>query len=363
MESKKKIIHFIFNLSRGGAETVMVTEIKGLPEYKHIVVILFSVNHFGDELKCDKLICLNLKSLFSLPAAIFKFRQIIKNQAPDLIHTHLFWPTTIARIATPSKIPLVTTIHAFIASSLEYKKWFVKLIDKISYRLRKSTIIAVAQGALDEYFSFLKLKPYKTYCLYTFADIGRFNIAGVNKGIKPGNIFKVISVGALRKQKNQLYLIEAFSKIKDYPIELHIYGSGQLQTQLQQKINTTGARVVLKGEVNNIHEIIPQYDLYIMASTYEGFSLAVLEAMAMGMPLLLSDIPSFKEQCAHTATYFNLNDVNSVKEKILLLSKLPKAELALQGQKTLQRVLANFTLNHHLNNLRTIYTNTLNDYQ
>ncbi len=361
MEKKSKIIHFIFNLGRGGAETIVVAEIKGLPEYEHVVVTLFPMNHFGKELQCDKLICLNLKSLFALPLGLFKFRRVIKTEKPHLVHTHLFWPTTIARLVTPKKIPLVTTIHAFISNSEEYKKWFVKLIDKISYRVRKSIILAVAQGAMDEYFTFLKLKPYKAKCLYTFADVNRFNIATTSKTIKTDKVFKVISVGALRKQKNQIYLIEAFSKIKEYPVELHIYGTGELEAQLQQRINETGAKVVLKGEVSNIQEIIPQYDLFVMASTYEGFSLAVLEAMAMAMPLLLSDMPSFKEQCDDTAHYFDLNNVNTFNEKILLLSKASRDELQQMGKKNLQKVLAKYTLDHHLSTLRSIYTETLVD--
>jgi glycosyltransferase involved in cell wall biosynthesis len=360
---KQKIFHFIFNLGRGGAETIVVTAIKEMPEYQHVVVTLFPMNHFGDELKCDKLICLNLSSLFSLPMAVFKFRKLIKQEKPCIIHTHLFWPTTIARIATPKNIPVITTIHAFIASSVEYKKWFVKLIDKVTYRLRKNVILADAQGALDEYFSFLNLKPYKAYCLYTFVDTNKFKISNNIAKTESNGVFKIISVGALRKQKNQVYLVEAFAKIKTQPVELHIYGTGELKESLQQKIDETGAKVVLKGEVNNLHEIIPNYDLYIMASTYEGFSLAVLEAMGMGMPLLLSNIPSFKEQGKDTASYFELDDTNSATEQILMLSKKPKAELQAMGQKTLARVKAQFTLQHHVDTLRMVYSTTLADYR
>ena len=85
--------------------------------------------------------------------------------------------------------------------------------------------------------------------------------------------FKLIAVGALRLQKNYRYIINAMALIKDKNIELDIYGTGNLQDELQQQINATGAKVFLKGEVNNIEAIIPQYDLFVMSSTYEGFSL------------------------------------------------------------------------------------------
>ncbi len=357
---KKKIIHFIFNLGRGGAETMMVRVIKELDEYEHIVVTLFPLNHFGNELQCDKLICLNLGSLFSLPWAVFKFRKLLKAEKPAIVHTHLFWPTIIARAAVPEKIPLITTIHAFIAHSVEYKNWHIRFLDKLTYRFRKTIIIVVAKGALEEYFSFLKLTPYKAYALYTFVDIGRFNIAHATAK-EPSAVFRVISVGALRTQKNYSFLIHAFEQLKHAAIELHIYGVGNLQQKLQQQIKDSGVNVILKGEVQNIEQIIPQYDLYVMPSRYEGFSLSVLEAMAMGLPLLLSDIPSFREQCEDTAEYFSLNDANELTQKIAFISMKSGEELKAAGEKGRQRAIHNFTLPQHIEGLRKIYTAAVTD--
>ena len=357
---KKKIIHFIFNLGRGGAETMMVRVIKELHEYEHVVVTLFPENHFGDELVCDKLICLHLRSLFSLPFSIFKFRSVVRAEKPDMVHTHLFWPTAIARFAVPKIIPLITTIHAFIASSVEYKHWYIRFIDKLSYRIRRSVIIVVAKGALNEYFSFLKIKPYKAYALYTFVDINRFDPSLV-EAKKASPIFRLVSVGALRTQKNYQYLITVMTALKEHPIELHIYGSGDQEAALQQQINNSGANVVLKGEAKKIEQLIPQYDCYIMSSSFEGFSLSVLEAMAMGMPLLLSDIPSFREQCPDSAVYFSLNDQQDCIEKIVKLSSAPESELKAMGEQGRERAIHNFTLTQHLEGLRKIYTTSLND--
>jgi L-malate glycosyltransferase len=355
---KKKLLHFIFNLARGGAETMMVRVIKELPEYEHVVVTLFPLDHFETELQCDKVICLNMPSLFALPLAVLKFRKVVKNEKPDLIHTHLFWPTVVARVAVPKKYPLITTIHAFIATSVEYKNWHIRFLDKLTYRLRKNIIITVAKGATAEYFSFLKLKPYKAYTLYTFVDVKRFNTNNT-AAKQPSAALRVISIGALRKQKNYLWSVKAFAKLKSENIELHIYGVGDMQEELQKTIDETGAHVVLKGEVKNIEAIIPQYDLYLMASSFEGFSLSVLEAMAMGMPLLLSNIPSFKEQCEDTATYFSLTDENDLPEKLLAFSEKNREELAKIGERAKQRAVQQFTLPQHIDGLRKIYTEAL----
>jgi glycosyltransferase involved in cell wall biosynthesis len=355
---KKKIIHFIFNLGRGGAETMLVRVIKELDEYEHVIVTLFPLNHFGEELKCDRLICLNLGSLFSLPFAVFKFRKVVKSEKPDIVHTHLFWPTVIARASVPKQIPLITTIHAFIASSVEYRHWYIRFLDKLTYKLRKNIIIVVAKGALEEYFSFLNLKPFKAYALYTFVDVDRFDPSQV-KAKEPSEIFRVVSVGALRTQKDHLFLVRAFEQLKNIPVELHIYGEGDLKDQLQQQIDETGVRVVLKNEVHNIEQVIPRYDLYVMSSSYEGFSLSVLEAMAMGMPLLLSDIPSFREQCMDVATYYSLRDKNDFIGKLLAFTKMSGDERDALGEKARQRAIANFTLPRHITGLRKIYDETM----
>lgn len=355
---QKKFLHFIFNLSRGGAETMMVRVIKELPEYEHIVVTLFPGNNFGEELQCKKWICININSLFALPLAFFKFRKLVKKEKPDLVHTHLFWPTLIARFAVSKKIPLITTIHAFIATSGEYKHWYIRFLDKLSYRFRKSIMIVVAKGALDEYFSFLNLKPFKAYALYTFVDLERFNTKGITPAKQNGS-FKLIAIGALRLQKNYPYIINAMALIKDKNIELDIYGTGNLQEELQQQINTTGVKVFLKGEVKNIEAIIPQYDLFVMSSTYEGFSLGVLEAMAMRMPLLLSDIGSFKEQCEGNAWYFSLENVQDAAKQIVSLSMADKSVLDEKAEAGMQRVINNFTLTHHISGLRKIYDEAL----
>jgi len=86
----------------------------------------------------------------------------------------------------------------------------------------------------------------------------------------------------------------------------------------------------------------------------------VLEAMAMNMPLLLSDISSFREQGEDAATYFSLTDENDLPQKLLALSKKNDAALKAMGEKGKQRALQHFTLPQHIEGLRAIYSEALN---
>ena len=359
---KKTIVHIIYNLGRGGAETMLVTVVKQLTDYNNIIVTLFPQNHFGDDLFCDGYYCLNLKSIFGIPFAIRRLKKIIEDTNACIVHSHLFWPTLLARMSTPKNIPLITTIHAFIATSVEYKKRYIRWLDRVTYKRRNNIIITVANGALNEYFDFLKIKKYKAYALHTFVDINTFQSSQAPRKLFPGAGFRMLTVGALRRQKNQAYLLEAFKLLDNKLFELDIYGEGPLRSQLEKVIKDNGLNVNLKGEVRHIENILPQYNLFVMSSTFEGFSLSVLEAMAMKIPLLLSDIRSFREQCEDTAVYFDLDNPRDFKEKLeSMASDLNRSnQMALAAH---ERAVSNFTLQQHMEGLRKIYTEVINDTQ
>lgn len=348
---RKTIIHFIVTLGRGGAETMLVKVLKELPGYHNIVVTLEGNNQFKDELRCDDFICLDKPSMFSIPAAVLQLNKIIKKYKVNLVHSHLPQANFIARLATPKNVPLITTIHTSIRAASDYKKWYIRYLDKYTYLYRKSIIIAVSQGAADDYFSVLKLPQRKTIILNTFVDLDQFKSEAT---LHEAEVFKVISVGSLRPPKNYIYLIEAFKKLKNKNIELHIYGDGPLKEILQAEINNAEVPVFLKGQVNSINEVLPQYQLYTMSSLLEGFSVSVLEAMAVKLPLLLSNIPSFKEQCEDGALYFDLDDTSDFAEKLLQL-KEDKELRSVLFEKSFKRVSENFTLQHHLKKLKEIY--------
>lgn len=353
----KTIIHFIFNLNRGGAETMLVQVLQELNEYNNIVVTLQGDNGFENELVCEKYICLNEGRLRSFPVAAFKLRKIIKKYKPVIVHSHLPLCNFVARLAIPSGIPLITTIHTSIASIVDYQKWYFRTLEKLTYQFKKSTLIFVSKRAMKDYFSVLKFPTNQSHILYNFVNIAKFHL---KTSFDSDGVFRLVSVGSLRSPKNYNFLIEAFRELKNDNIELTIYGQGPLQEKLQASITESNVKIILKGQVKNIHEVLHQYDLFVMASIYEGFSLGVLEAMSMQLPLLLSDIHSFREQCENSAIYFDLNNTNDFIEK-LKYCKNNKKNVFEKATQAYQRVIKNFTLEHHMSGLRKIYLETLNN--
>lgn len=359
MNKKKTILHIIQNFGKGGAETTVVGVLKELSEYNNIVVALDDFNQFGDDLKFHKYYCLNVGSYYFSLLHIRKLRKIIVENNVDLVHSQLYWSTVLARFACPKNIPLVTSIQASLTDSVEYKKKWIGWLDKFSYKWRPSTIIGVSQHTMDDYFNFLKLKKERCYVLHNFVDPEAYTpITSAEKNTAV--TFKMISVGSLKPQKNQRFLLEAFMKLKAHNISLDIYGEGMLRPEITQFIFENQLQVRLMGQVPNVRDVMGAYQLFVMSSLYEGFSLAVLEGMMMEIPMLLADIETFREQCADTAVYFSLNDTDEFIDKLLALKDDRNLlnEIAAKGK---ERVLENFTIDHHLTKLKSIYKAVLNN--
>ena len=106
---------------------------------------------------------------------------------------------------------------------------------------------------------------------------------------------RMVTVGRLFPQKNHKLLINAFNKIKDLYSEtiLEIYGDGVLREELQNQIDNLGLqnRVFLKHSRPDVLDCIYGARLFILPSLYEGMPNTLMEAMALGIPVISSDCP------------------------------------------------------------------------
>lgn len=120
----------------------------------------------------------------------------------------------------------------------------------------------------------------------------------------------VVFVGRLHKQKNPGLLIVAFSEfVQEFPeYELHIFGQGELEEELKRKVISLGIadKVVWHGFCKDVRARIVDAGMYVLSSDFEGISNSMLEAMAMGIPVIATDCP-----IGGSAAYIE-NEVNGI---------------------------------------------------
>lgn len=105
---------------------------------------------------------------------------------------------------------------------------------------------------------------------------------------------KIVSVGRLNFQKNYPLLISAFKRFlithADYILE--IYGEGEEREKLQALIGQEN-RIKLVGFTNDLYNRINNATAFIMTSDFEGVSNAMLEALSLGVPTIVTDCPAY----------------------------------------------------------------------
>lgn len=106
---------------------------------------------------------------------------------------------------------------------------------------------------------------------------------------------EIVAVGRLTEQKNFPLLIETFSiltkKFDEY--KLIIYGEGELRKKMEEMIQALNLkkRVFLPGVVDNLKDKIYESALFVLPSIYEGMPNSLMEAMALGLPVIATDCP------------------------------------------------------------------------
>lgn len=106
---------------------------------------------------------------------------------------------------------------------------------------------------------------------------------------------QIVAVGRLNSQKNYHVMIDAFEEFyrmhPDY--SLHIYGEGELRENISRRIQAGNAAeaIILEGFCSNVNEKIRDAAMFVMSSDYEGMPNALMEAMAIGLPVISTDCP------------------------------------------------------------------------
>lgn len=246
---------------------------------------------------------------------------------------------------TPSPIPTIPTIHdiGYLKTPAEFnKKDFYQLKNWTEQSIKQAKhIISVSEFTKNEIIKEYKIKPEKISVIPN--GITKFKKHTKTESQKVLTKFKItqpyfLSVGTLKPNKNYPFLIKAFSKISGY--QLVISGKkGWLfdeifktvtDLNLQDKVIFTD--FVTERDKNILYQ---NATATVLPSLYEGFGIPAIESQSFDTPVIVSDIPSYREIMGNSATYIDPTN-----------------------EKSLIKALSNIKNNHSQNYRRYLWTHS-----
>lgn len=228
-------------------------------------------------------------------------REIIEKEQFDLIYCHTPVGAMLARLAGISARKKGTKViymaHGFhFYNSAPFLNWMIYYpAEKFLSRFTDG-LITINQ---EDYRRAQKFHAGKTILIPGVGiDLDKFQKKDPTQqeirnklGIPESKII-LMSVGELTKRKNHMVMIEALARLKEYDILYVICGDGPLKAQLRAKAEELGVRDRLKllGFRKDIAELHKAADIFVFPSLQEGLPVALMEAMASGLPIVASKI-------------------------------------------------------------------------
>lgn len=296
----------------GGVEQVVYEISKRLRNF-NCEIIIVTFNNMGVKsyeiykgIKIYRINALNLTKLlgvqftlaFHAPLSILN---ICKKENPDLIHVNnRFYFTTLSLVLLKRilKKPLITTLHLGpIDFGSFYLNDMIKIYEKIigKYIIKNSDgIIAVSSDVKKNAYNIYKNINSITE-IPNGTDLDEFTINNIiiGENVK-NNIVNVVFVGRLIYNKGIQYVIEAAKIVitEHKNVKFLIVGDGPLKNDLIEKTKKWEIDKYFSflGIVPKVSKILKNSDIFVRPSLTEGMSLTVLEAMACGLPVIVSNI-------------------------------------------------------------------------
>jgi len=290
------------HLNRGGIASYVLSLAKGLKKKNHNVIVASSGGELVPALKNERIAHVDIdiatksdlspKILFSLK----KLSRIIKENKIEIIHSQTrvtqvlsFW------IQKFFGVPYISTCHGFFKARLHRKIfpcWGNKVI-AISQAVQRhlSDDLGVKYENIALIYNGLDMNNFPQYSNEQTADYKRK--IGLGDGPVIGNIARLSSV------KGQDYLIEAMKVVVGkFPLaQLLFVGDGKIKKNLikqSQSLNLE-KNIFFIPSVDKTSLVLAVMDIFVMSSLAEGLGLSIMEAQAMGLPVIATFVGGIPE--------------------------------------------------------------------
>lgn len=341
-----KILFLSDLLSYGGASKLiydLLPRMKQMGNICELLILTDKNSKYIDELRAMRIkVSVVPENVKGHVGRISYIKKYIDNGGFDIIHAHLFptiyYCSVIKRIRGKKSPPIVMTEHS--TNNRRRNKPYLRPLEQFMYK-PYAHIISISNKTQDNLCEWLRIKDANRFSVIEngidipfFRDAAPMNRKALYPDHREDTIF-LLTVGRFEVQKNHEGLIRAFTRLPEKYVLL-LCGEGSLQEQMKDLARELNVydRIVFLGYRSDVARIMHTADIMVIPSIWEGFGLIAAEAMACGIPLVVSDVPGLREVVGDAGVKFNPNHVNEIAEAIIVLSdEQSRLELIQAGNK------------------------------
>ncbi len=363
-----KVAYYFGRINRGGAETLVADLLmchENIPFQP--VCIYRDEGTLSEMFRQSGAPMLKLRKRKSWLAYIFRLRRLIKKEQIDILHAQTSLNAIIAIICTAfTKVKVVTTFHGFgYVNAPKPLRWFI-------YHGSKR-IIFVSEYLRQGYFSKGDFgTKNRSSVVYNGIDFSKFDKTHPKLQKNDGSEqhpLQLCMVGSFGEGRNHMFVCEFINQLKKRGIRFHFTFVGAARPNEQKlyddcvkycKEHTLEEYVTFAGLCNNVPEILGQMDAFVYATRHDSFGIAVIEAIASGLPTFTNDWCVMQEvtRNGQYAWLYKTGDINSLTELFIDFTKDPeryyqKARLSATAVKN------EYSIEQHATNLYNEYSRIL----
>jgi len=316
-----------------------------------------------------------IRNVFS-PKNIIAYKQVkklVNENDYALIHCHSPIGGVITRLAIRKRYSVGTkvmyTAHGFhFYNGAPLINWLVYY--PIEKWLSKMTDVLITINKEDYELAVRKMYARKIYLINGIGvDIDKFANSAIDMESKKNEInipldsIVLLSMGELNKNKNHQIIIKTISKIKNSDIYYVICGQGKQNRNLHllSKRLKVDNRIVFLGYRDDVVDLLRISDIYVFPSLREGLSVSLIEAMAAGLPCVVSKIRGNIDLVVDEKGGFLCDANNSDEYKDKIETIVADNTLKQNMGKFNQNILKKFDLSVIMNEMRKIYVENIRD--
>lgn len=359
---KLKVLHIITRLDKGGSAENTFLTITGLNQINYSVTLLSGpvappdqerrrqVEEYGIQYIYIPKLVRNIHFINDLKTLITIYN-FLRREKFDIVHTHTSKAGLLGRLAAKiAGVPIIIHTphgHVFFGYFGRLKTNIFILLEKLASRMT-DIIITLTNSEKEDYLKYRIAPEHKFTVIYSGVDLNRF----MQRASEEAQNFKIElgipekssivgTVGRLVPVKGLEFLIKAAKLvIQKFPDTFFILaGDGHLGQNLKKQASELGIEknIIFLGWRDDVARIISTYDIFVLPSLNEGMGRVLVEAMALGKPIVASGIGGIPDLVTHGRNGFLVPPKNPEQLanyiQILLENKEQREKMGQAGKK------------------------------